>query len=98
MYFAECKNAIKMIKTDYEIIKNEEYKKLELKVLNEQILDMFSEFVDPWVVLYVPEKLFARGFPFINPSDYSDCDYIFPLTDDRKALLVNNTLILTEFK
>ena len=98
VYFTECKNSIKMIKTDYEIIKNEDYKKLELKILNEQILDMFNEFIDPWVVLYVPEKLFARGQPFIDSSDYSDCDYTFPLTEDRKALLVNNTIILTELK
>lgn len=97
--FSECKNTIKLIKTDYEIInqyeKNEE-KILELKIINKQIINMFNEFTDPLVVLYVPEKLFAKGIPITCSSIPLDCDYMFFLNNDRKALLFENRLKLYE--
>jgi len=101
--FSECKNTIKLIKTDYEIInqyEKDEYKRLELKISNEQIINMFNEFTDPLVVLYVPEKIFAKGIPFTSSSVPLDCDYMFSLSTDGKALLYGygNLLILNEVK
>ena len=57
---------------------------------------MFNEFTNPLVVLYVPEKLFAKGIPITCSSIPLDCDYMFFLNNDKKALLFENRLKLYE--
>ena len=96
----ECNNTIRLTKSDYEIINKVETKILELKITNEQIIDMFNEFINPWIVLYdiTNEKLKARGFDLKNISSLPfDCDYYYQVTDEGKALLSNNILILVGY-